>query len=119
MKFLSAVILLISLTTSCSNQSENKPIPYEEIKATEEVHLKVFLNKNGVILCNNIEVELEKLDLKFEELKSNKGVVYYSRANPAREISDKSMQIVDLIAKHQLPIKFFTDDSFSTPIQMK
>lgn len=46
-------------------------------------------------------------------------MVYYSRANVKGEPPSESMQVVELIVKYGLPVKFFTDKTFTVAVKPK
>ncbi len=51
-------------------------------------------------------------------LKSKKGVVYYSRDNVAGDPPKDSMNIMELVTKYALPVKFFTDNTFTEAVKI-
>lgn len=81
--------------------------------------IKIYVNKKGKIFANEKKITLTDLDQTLAMQKEKNGGVYYSRANTAGEPPAESMQVIKLVIKHKLPIRFFTDRSFTTPAKVK
>lgn len=104
-------ILLYGCSPKTSNTQE---ILKAEVQADEMAVFKVFIDNEGKIEGDGKEMDLENLDKEFEEMKQRNGMVYYSREDINAD-SPEGMKVMELVVKHQLPIKFFTDETFSTP----
>ena len=85
---------------------------------SEEKVVKIFVNKKGNITLNGSSITLEELDKELMQLKKENGLVYYSRDNLAKDPHKNAMQVIKLVVKHELSIKFFMDKTFEIPIEM-
>ena len=92
-------------------------------KSTDKSILKVYVDIKGQILVDDETVTLTDLDNKMGDLEKIKGAVYYSRDNaqndPPPNVMETSMKVMDLIVKHQLPVKLFEDKDFEHPVNLK
>ena len=68
---------------------------------------------SGQILLNGKSVALPALDAALTELKNQNGVVWYYRENARAEPPAEAMQVMQLVAKHKLPISMSTKADFS------
>ena len=120
MKQLLMTIAVIALLASCNTQStvDNQDNKTEQVKLDEQGVLKVYLDKKGKITSNGNDVSLEELDEQLKELKDKNGTVYYSRADVASDPPEESMKVIQLVVKHEISIKFYTDKTFKTPVKM-
>lgn len=118
MKHIPITIALVSSLIACNAQTEQ--VEKEEIR-TDQSHIKneesiqVYVDKKGQITLNGNRVSLTELEEALILLKSKNGVVHYSRANVSNDPPRESMQVLELVVKYELPIKFFTDKTFNTP----
>lgn len=110
-----AVILIIS---ACSNNNQKdkssfeNSAPHQELVAIDSNIIKVYVEQDGKISANENEVSLSELDSSFNKLKGN-GIVYYSRDNGQGDPPQESMKVMELIVKYNLPVKLFTDKTFT------
>ncbi|MEO6671774.1 MAG: hypothetical protein ABIN36_19980 [Ferruginibacter sp.] len=81
--------------------------------------VKVYVDKAGKITAGGNPTDLTSLDVAFSELKKNKGTVYYSRDQVQGDPPAESMKVIELVAKYRLPVKFFTDKTFSHAVDGK
>jgi biopolymer transport protein ExbD len=102
-------ILLCGLLFSCGPKKTS----------TDNSILKVYVDSKGQILANDETITLTDLDKKMGDLEKIKGTVYYSRDDAQNDPPKESMQVMDLIVKHQLAVKFFQDKGFSVPVSFK
>lgn len=115
------IILLIgtAILLSC-NTGNNKTQKAEPVIKLNELDVaKIYVFSNGVFTVNEKQASFEELDSTLQKLKSKNGTVYYSRENAMRTPPKEMTQVLDLIAKYSLPMKFFTDNTFRTPVQLK
>lgn len=75
--------------------------------------VKVYVEQNGAITANGNPVSLVELDSSLSKLKANNGVAYYSRDNATQHVPEVAMKVMELVVKYSLPIKLFTDKTFS------
>jgi biopolymer transport protein ExbD len=110
-----AVILIIS---ACANNKQKdkssfeKSEPHQEQVALDSNIIRVYVEQDGKLLANEIEISLSDLDSSFSKLKGN-GIVYYSRDNGQGNPPEESMKVMELIVKYNLPVKLFTDKTFT------
>jgi len=112
-----ALVLLASCTAPVS--TDNKEEAMEQAQYNLDEVLKIYVNDQGEVISNGEQTSLEELDGQLKALKGNNGVVYYSRGNIAGEPPANAMEVVKLIVKYQLPLKFFTDQTFTTLAEIK
>lgn len=102
----------------CSNGSGNdKQDPEKSMSRKENTRvdtvIKVYVEQTGKITADGNEVSLSYLDSSFNKLKDRNGTVYYSRANAQGDPPQESIKVMDLIVKYNLPVKMFTDKTFT------
>jgi len=119
--FLSLTLIFILIACTNSNQSDNKNVD----KAAEQTLItidsnviKVFVDKTGQITSNGIPISLSMLDSSFNKLKISNGAVYYSRDNVEAEPPEESMKVMELITKYSLPVKLYTDKTFTQAVKL-
>ena len=119
--FLSFAVLFIVIGCSNSNQNDNsksEKAASEQKKVTVDSNvIKVYVERDGKITANGNVISLKDLDSSFSKLKKSNGIVYYSRANPEGDPPQESMKVMDLIIKYSLPVKLYTDKTFSVIIK--
>ncbi len=110
---------LISVFSSCNNELiiENPNQKKESMELNEHAVLKVYVDKDGKISANNVIVRLVILDEQLKDLKDKNGIIYYSRANVTSEPPEESMKVMQMVIKYELPIRLYTDRTFTTPIK--
>lgn len=118
MKFSSAIVILSVVLLSCGGNSSRDNSGAAKIDASQNNVadsnvIKVYVEKNGAITANGNSISLAELDSSFGKLKAKNGIVYYSRDNPTQDASEESMKVMELVVKYSLPIKLFTDRTFS------
>ena len=112
------------LLVSCGNASRDKnstatnPIPNAAFDADTNV-LRVYVDSLGTITADGQIITLPDLDNKMQALKNKEGIIYYSRDNPIGDPPKESMQVMDIIVKYKLPVKFFTDKTFTQVVKLK
>ena len=112
---LSFTVLLIIIGCSNNNQNntDDKALPEQKIVVVDSNIIKVYVDETGLITANENSISLEALDSSFSKLKASNGMVYYSRANGQGEPPPESMKVMELVIKYEVPIKLFTDKTFT------
>jgi biopolymer transport protein ExbD len=123
MKYITILFTLI-LISSCgqNNQEENKIAQIDTtvvIRDKDNNVIKVYIDHSGVIFTDNQQTTLNELDIKIKALKDKQGTVYYSRDNFAGDPPKEAMEVIDVIAKYELPIKFYIDKEFTQVADFK
>ena len=118
MKFSSAIVILSVLLLSCGGNSSRDNSGAAKTNASQNNVadsnvVKVYVELNGAITANGNPVSLVELDSSLSKLKANNGVVYYSRDNATQDAPEVAMKVMELVVKYSLPIKLFTDKTFS------
>jgi hypothetical protein len=117
------LVILFTAIGGCSNNNQNdksdviKTAPEQKIAISDSNVIKVYVDETGVITANGNSISLEGLDSSFNKLKINNGIVYYSRANGQGEPPPESMKVIELVVKYSLPIKLYTDKTFSVLVK--
>jgi biopolymer transport protein ExbD len=109
--------------TGCSNGNQNDransetPVPGQEQISVDSKVIKVYVEQDGKISADGKEISLSNLDSSFSVLKKSNGTVYYSRASGLGDPPQESMKVMELIVKYSLPIKLFTDKTFTVVVK--
>ncbi|MEO8771212.1 MAG: hypothetical protein ABI402_14050 [Ferruginibacter sp.] len=94
--------------------------PVEETTMLNDTNtIKVYVDRTGKITAGGNPTDLVSLDSAFNTLKKNKGTVYYSRDQVQGDPPAESMKVIELVAKYRLPVKFFTDKTFTQDVNFK
>lgn len=101
------------------NSAVNKNTIEETTMLNDTNTIKVYVDKTGKITAGGNPTDLVSLDSAFSKLKKNKGTVYYSRDQVQGNPPAESMKIIELVAKYRLPVKFFTDRTFTQDVNSK
>ena len=113
--------LSISLIiTGCSNNKQDGKTGNEAVQkvlAADPGVIKVYVEQNGEITANGTSISLTDLDSSFSQLKTNGGILYYSRANINSDPPPQSMKVMNLIIKYNLPVKLYTDKTFKVEVR--
>ena len=115
-----AVVLIVfgCSNNSQSDKSNSDTVPSQQEQAAVDSNvIKVYVDKDGRITADGSEVSLNDLDSSFSKLKAGGGTVYYSRANSEGEPPPQSMKVIELIVKHSLHVKLFTDNTFTVIVK--
>ena len=116
MKKYGLALLFSFFLLNCSQPAaETKTKP----TTTPTAVLKIFIDSTGVINADGKTVSLEELDKKANELKTKVGMIYYSRDNSLKDPPKEAEKVIEIIAKYNLPIKFFTAKTFSETVEFK
>jgi biopolymer transport protein ExbD len=106
--------VLIVLAAACSNNNQGAKSAQE--KKTDSSFIKVYVEKDGRITADEKETSLSDLDSSFSRLKSRNGTVYYSRDNGQSDPPPEAMKVMELIVKYKLPVRLYTDKTFTETI---
>lgn len=101
-------LLMLALQLGC----QKKPARAEKTMNTSVV-LKVSVLQSGSILADGTETKLESLDSRMAEVKAQDGVVYYYREAGNSEPPPVWKNVMELVAKHRLPISMSSKADFS------
>lgn len=119
--FFSLVILFTTIGCSNNNRNDKSDVsakaPEEKIAVIDSNVIKVYVDQTGLITANGNLISLEGLDSSFNKLKITNGIVYYSRANGQAEPPPESMKVMEIVIKYSLPIKLYTDKTFSVLVK--
>jgi len=119
--FLGFAVLFTIVGCSNSNQHDNSiaenHISQQNKIPVESNVIKVYVEHDGKITANGNLISLKDLDSSFSKLKTSNGIIYYSRDNAQGEPPQESMRVMDLIIKHSLPVKVYTDKTFSVIVK--
>jgi hypothetical protein len=74
---------------------------------------RVAVFSSGAVQLDGRPTTVPALDAELRKLKSDKGVVWYHRENPASEPPPQGQAVIQLIIKHQLPVSMSTKPDFS------
>jgi hypothetical protein len=108
------------LTIGCSNNEQDGNTDNDAVQkvlAADPGLVKVYVEQNGEVTANGTSVSLTDLDSSFSKLKTNNGMVYYSRANINNDPPPVSMKVMNLIIKYNLPVKLYTDKTFKEEVR--
>ena len=97
----------------------NKNTAEETTMLNDTNTIKVYVDKTGKITAGGNPTDLVSLDSAFSKLKKTKGTVYYSRDQVQGDAPAESKRIIELVAKYRLPVKFFTDKTFTQDVNFK
>lgn len=97
------LIVFISFTTIVSAQTSEK----------KKNVLEIFVNNNGEIILKDKNVTMQKLEREIKRISRKKGVIHYSRVFKGNKVKETSSKVIQLIAKYKLPIKYYTDKTFT------
>ena len=112
---LSFPALLLTLA-GCGRDVPTSPVlPPAAEKPAERAAavLKLKVAAGGEIAADGKPVTLEQLADRLAELKRAGGGVWYYRENPEGEPHPNAMKVIELIARHRLPVRLFTKPDFS------
>jgi biopolymer transport protein ExbD len=97
----------------------NKPIVKTEELPVDTNVIKVFVDATGKITADGDLISLADLDSSFSRLAKKEGTVYYSRSDVQGDPPQNAMAVMDLVAKHSLPVRFYTDITFTEAVRME
>jgi hypothetical protein len=78
--------------------------------------IAVSVSADGDIMADGQPATLERLSVRFAELKQAGGVVLYHRENPSGEPHPNGMKVIELVIANQLPIRLSTSPDFSDAV---
>jgi len=81
--------------------------------------LAIYVRKDGTILINSKVKTLQELDTALKKQKTKGGIVFYSRADLQHDPPETALLVMDMIAKEELPIQFYTDSTFTQIYEFK
>ena len=85
-------------------------------KLNTEIVLKVSVLQSGKLLANGADIQLDELDARLSQVKSQNGVVWYYREGGQGEPPPIAMEVVKLVVKQSLPISMSSKPDFSDTI---
>jgi biopolymer transport protein ExbD len=121
-KTLLLIPVIFFLTAGCTN---NKPTDKKgddsnalvKKDPADSMVIKVYVEKEGRISADGNNITLADLDSAFSKLKKRNGVVYYSRDNSGDDMPAASVKVMDLVVKYSLPIRLYTDKTFTVIVK--
>ena len=116
------LIIISTIITFACNESNQKEKSIESSSISSDTAIdknvvKVYVTNSGLITADGKNISLNNLDTTLKNLKANNGIVYYSRDNAAEDPPEESMQVMELIVKYSLPVKLYTDKTFTQIIE--
>ena len=117
--FLLSLSIPLIITGCSNNKQDGKPSneAVQKVLAADPGVIKVYVEQNGEITANGTSISLTDLDSSFSQLKTNGGILYYSRANINSDPPPQSMKVMNLIIKYNLPVKLYTDNTFKVEVR--
>lgn len=122
MKYPKALFPVFSLLVISCAQNQKAPVGAKEVssvvpvKDTNAAVVKIYIEESGVILADGEAITLDRLELKLQEMENKKGIVYYSRANISADPAKEAMEVIELVMKHGLSLRFFMDKEFTRSV---
>ncbi len=122
--FLFLISLSLILYNCTGNSSSNNGVDKNDQPIVNNISidssiLKIYVNKDGKVRVNEREISLAELDSFIDSAKSKTKTVYYSRYNAQEyEGPKESLLVLDIIVKYSLPVRFYTDSTFSQVANM-
>ena len=115
-------LIIFFIATRCSNNKQSEKTGDETTAAEKNPAgdanvVKIYIEQDGDLTANGKSISLQELDASFSQLKSSNGMVYYSRENPDGDPPPEAMKVMDLLIKYNLPVKLYTDKTFSVLIK--
>ncbi len=113
-------MFVVSLSAACT-PSENKdeaqmvspPAATEQAPPESTARLAIYVKKDGTVLLNGKKTDLKELEAALLQQKEKSGTVFYSRDDQQQDPPEIAIQVMDLVAKQELPIQFYTDSTFT------
>ena len=102
-RFVLLAAALLGTLVSCV-PNPNFPSETRRAEAAGEV-LRVHVKRDGTILMNDVAVSLDQLRAELKKLAARKGVVRYSRDNPAGEPPPNAMAVLKAITDENLRVQ--------------
>lgn len=121
------IALSVFLFVGCSNDSKSNSEKLQneqmgsiaESSSHDSTIVKVYVDKDGQIKANGKLVSIVELDALLHQVQPKAAIVYYSRYNAqAYEGPQASLKVLDVVIKYRLPLRFYTDSTFSEPAPM-
>jgi hypothetical protein len=78
--------------------------------------VRIYLHRDGSVTVNGVPVEAGKVREVVTHLVPKPTVVCYARDDPQKEPPPQAQAVVEAIIALRLPVGFFTDATFSTPV---
>ena len=80
---------------------------------------KVAVFASGAVQLDGRPTTLPALDEELKKLKTDNGVVWYHRQNPASEPPPQGTAVIQMIIKHKLPVSMSAKPDFSDYVDEK
>lgn len=119
MKSILTGILALGLLTACTpsgqkQEQENPAVssPADVPPPESTLHATIYVKKDGRVFLNQVLTDLKGLDAELKQCRQKGCVIFYSRDDREQEPHENAIQVMDLIAKQELPIRFYTDSTF-------
>ena len=80
---------------------------------------KVAVFSSGAVQLDGRPTTLPALDEELKKLKTDNGVVWYHRQNPASEPPPQGTAVIQMIIKHKLPVSMSAKPDFSDYVDEK
>ena len=71
---------------------------------------------NGTLYLEGQSASLAEIDERLNKLAQSKGIVWYYREEATAEAPTAAMQVMQLVVKHQVPIRFSSKPDFSNAV---
>ncbi|MGH8702487.1 MAG: hypothetical protein ACREVR_15135 [Burkholderiales bacterium] len=83
------------------------------LAAAEPAVARVSALASGKLLLNGKPADIRGIDTELAKLRNRNGEVWYYRENPQAEPHPNAIAVIELVAKHRLPISMSTKPDFS------
>lgn len=94
-------------------QTVSPPVATEQAPLESTARLAIYVKKDGTVLLNGKKTDLKELEAALKQQKEKSGTVFYSRDDQQQDPPEIAIQVMDLVAKQELPIQFYTDSAFT------
>ena len=84
-----------------------------------ESGVRIYLDRHGKVKVNGKPVSLDSLAGTLAAIQPRPTVVCYSRDDPQLEPPAQAATVMQAIMALRLPVGFFTDSTFKTPVRVK
>ena len=103
---------LMRLTVLAAFLAASSACAQSHVPATDGA-AKVSVLASGKLLLNGLPTDLAQIDAELQRQKSTGGSVWYYREGGQSEPPPEAMSVMELVAKHHLPVSMSTQPDFS------
>ncbi len=109
------ILLIITVLFFAANtNAQSKQKVYKQKTVNQEEYIQVYVDAKAKVFVAGEKITLKDLEQKLITIQKKNGIIHYATEQVKKKsVTKKISEVMSLIIKYQLPVKFYKDKSFT------